>query len=114
SKDRDEVVGRYVWEVLTPSVFENVIRPNLEKCFAGEVVRFEMEYSYPELPDRHLMVSYFPLAGASRVERVVVILQDMTETKRAQQALADAESKYRQIFENALEGIFHATHDGVY
>jgi PAS domain S-box-containing protein len=113
-KARDEVIGRYVWEVLTPAVFENVIRPKLEKCFAGEVVRFEMDYSYPQLADRHLLVSYFPLAGATGVERVVCILQDMTDIKRAQKALADAESKYRQIFENAQEGIFQSTPDGRY
>ena len=113
-KARDEVIGRYVWEVLTPAVFENVIRPKLEKCFAGEVVRFEMDYSYPQLADRHLLVSYFPLAGAAGVERVVCILQDMTDIKRAQKALADAESKYRQIFENAQEGIFQSTPDGRY
>ena len=34
------------------------------------------------------------------------------EIKRAQKALADAESKYRQIFENAQEGVFQSTPDG--
>src|SRR5438132_7536220 len=36
------------------------------------------------------------------------------EIKRAQKALADAENKYRQIFENAVEGIFQSTPDGRY
>src|SRR5690242_11188454 len=79
SKERDEVVGRYIWEVLTPSVFEEIIRPNLEKSFAGNIVRFEMDYSYPELGQRHLLISYFPVGGAAAVERVVCILQDITE-----------------------------------
>ena len=39
---------------------------------------------------------------------------DVAEIKRAQKALADAESKYRQIFENAVEGIFQSTPDGRY
>jgi PAS domain S-box-containing protein len=114
SKERDEVVGRYIWEVVTPSVFEEIIRPNLEKSFAGDVVRFEMDYAYPELGQRRLLISYFPVAGAVRVERVVCILQDMTEFKHAQQALADAERKYREMFENAQEGIFQSTPDGRY
>jgi PAS domain S-box-containing protein len=113
-KVRDQVVGRYVWEVLTPSVFEDIIRPKLEQCFAGEVVRFEMEYSYPALGQRHLLISYFPVAGTAGVERVVCILQDMTDVKRGQKALADAERKYREIFENAQEGIFQSTPDGRY
>ena len=113
-KERDEVIGRYVWEVLTPSVFEDIVRPKLEKCFAGEVVRFEIEYAYPELGQRQLLVSYFPVAGATTVERVACILQDITGTKSAQKALADAERKYREMFENAQEGIFQSTPDGHY
>ena len=113
-KKPNEVIGRYIWEVLTPDVFEEIIRPNLEKCFGGEVVRFEMEYVYPELGPRHILVSYFPVAGAAGVERVACILQDITEAKRAQEALADAERKYREMFENAQEGIFRSTPDGRY
>jgi len=73
-----------------------------------------MEYVYPELGERHILVSYFPIAGPDGVERVACILQDATETKRAQQALADAEGKYREMFENAQEGIFQSTPDGRY
>ena len=38
--------------------------------------------------------------------------QDVTEQKRAEQALRDAEHKYRAIFENAIEGIFQSTPEG--
>jgi PAS domain S-box-containing protein len=38
--------------------------------------------------------------------------QDITEQKRAEQALREAEHKYRAIFENAIEGIFQSTPDG--
>lgn len=39
-------------------------------------------------------------------------VQDVTEQKRAEQALRDAEHKYRAIFENSIEGIFQSTADG--
>lgn len=39
-------------------------------------------------------------------------VQDITEQKRAEQALRDAEHKYRAIFENSIEGIFQSTPDG--
>ncbi|MBV9617896.1 MAG: PAS domain-containing protein [Verrucomicrobia bacterium] len=38
--------------------------------------------------------------------------QDITEQKRAEQALRDAEQKYRAIFENAIEGMFQSTPNG--
>jgi PAS domain S-box-containing protein len=37
---------------------------------------------------------------------------DITERKRAEEALGQAEEKYRSIFENAIEGIFQSTPEG--
>ncbi|MDB9524957.1 PAS domain S-box protein [Oscillatoria sp. CS-180] len=39
---------------------------------------------------------------------------DITERDRAETALREAEAKYRNIFENAVEGIFQTTTDGHY
>jgi PAS domain S-box-containing protein len=44
--------------------------------------------------------------------RMFGIAQDVTEQKRSEQALRDAEQKYRAIFENSIEGIFQSTPDG--
>ncbi len=41
-------------------------------------------------------------------------ITDITERKRSEEALQQAEAKYRSIFENALEGIFQSTADGYY
>ena len=41
-------------------------------------------------------------------------LVDITERKRAEEALRQAEEKYRHIFENAVEGIFQSTPEGRY
>ena len=41
-------------------------------------------------------------------------VQDVTEHKKAERALQEAEQKYREIFENSIEGIFQTTPDGHY
>ncbi len=40
-------------------------------------------------------------------------VQDITERKRAEEAIRLAEEKYRNIFENAVEGIFQSTREGL-
>ena len=39
-------------------------------------------------------------------------IEDITERKRAEQALREANERYQSIFENALEGIFQVTQEG--
>eukprot|EP01037_Dinobryon_pediforme_P027115 gene27115-29892_t len=41
-------------------------------------------------------------------------VQDVTARKEAEQALLEAERRYRSIFENAIEGVFQSTTDGGY
>lgn len=56
-------------------------------------------------------------AVKDRVGRVLYYegtLEDITARKSAEEALKRSEEKYRNIFENALEGIFQVTPDGRY
>jgi PAS domain S-box-containing protein len=46
------------------------------------------------------------------VDYLVALLQDVTERKRAEMALRQAEEKYRSIYENSNEGIFQSTPEG--
>lgn len=44
--------------------------------------------------------------------RVAIVQDDVTERKLSEMKIREAEEKYRQIFENAAEGIFQSTPDG--
>ncbi len=50
--------------------------------------------------------------GESKPYQVFVTFEDITERKRAQEALADSEKSYRSLFENASMGIFHSLPEG--
>jgi hypothetical protein len=84
--------GQYRW-ILNGGVFEAVVKPKLDECFQGKVVRYEMKYTYPELGERDLSVSYFPIEGKTGVDGAACIFQDITERKRLEEALSDMSRK---------------------
>src|SRR6185503_16001170 len=54
------------------------------------------------------------MKGDGNAVRMFGTAQDITDEARSKQALIDAERHYRDIFENAHEGIFQSTPEGQY
>ncbi len=46
--------------------------------------------------------------------KIVAVYEDITEYIQAEKAIKESEEKYRNIFENAIEGIFQTTPEGRY
>ena len=86
---REQVVGHFVTDVLNKEIFETEVKPKLDECFQGKVVRYEMRFSYPTVGERDLLLSYFPIEGVNGIDRVACILHDITDRKRAEVALLE-------------------------
>lgn len=52
------------------------------------------------------------LSKSGEISHFIAIKQDVTHRKQSEKALQQAEEKYREIFENAVLGIFQSTPDG--
>src|SRR5712692_2100234 len=98
--EREELLGRLIREVLNEGVFETVIKEKLDECFQGKVVTYEMKYRYPKLGERDLFLSYFPIEGPNGVDRAACILQDVTERKRAEEELRQAQTRTESVLES--------------
>ena len=105
---RDQVVGHPINEILTDGVFETVIKEKLDECFQGNVVSYELKYLYPNIGERELSIRYLPVEGPSGIDRVAAVLRDVTDLKRAGQALRDSEARERaraKELETVLEAV---------
>jgi PAS domain S-box-containing protein len=95
--ESEQVIGRHIAEVLDAKLFESSIKEKLDECFSGKVVRYEMKYIYPQLGERNLSVSYFPIEEQGAVNCAACVLQDVTEAKRAEEKLRE--------YERVVEGL---------
>jgi PAS domain S-box-containing protein len=91
------VVGMHVKDVIGADIFEQKVKPRLDRCFAGEDV------SYADwFPDRegrqYLAISYSPLRlDPDGVEDALVIVRDLTDHMLASEALRQAQSDLAHI-----------------
>jgi PAS domain S-box-containing protein len=71
---------------------------------------FRTEHS---LLDGHILeMAFNPIVVDGEATGVSVFGKDITERKTAERALEEAENKYRNIFDGALEGMFQASLEG--
>ncbi len=84
----------------------------LQKGFVGSV-----EITYLTKEGNQIPMSFSASVirdGQGNTQGFVYVAQNITERKQAESALRQAEAKYRNIFENAIEGIFQSTPEGYY
>jgi len=55
---------------------------------------------------------YPVLEDGSEVQRIAIYVRDITERKRLEAIVKQTEERYRNIYENAMEGIFQVAPDG--
>lgn len=90
-KTQEEILGHTVASVLGQQFFETTLKPNLDRCLAGERMKFESWWDSPALGRRHVDVRYDPFYEANgSVSGVLVDIRDTTDQKQAQEELREA------------------------
>ncbi len=88
---RDEIVGHYVWDVIGDEAFQNLAKPNLDRCLRGHSVCYQAQFSFPGYDEPKVMeVTYEPVLDAQgAVSSVMVSTHDVTELERSKSQLSE-------------------------
>jgi len=88
----ERMVGMHIAELTGVQFFEQRLQPFLDRCFAGETVRFE-DWFDNALGHRFLAVSYSPLrSGSQQIVATLAISRDLTEHVLASEALRQSQA----------------------
>lgn len=105
----DAIVGRHVRDLHGSEVFERVVKPNIDRCFAGEQVSFAEWLTYPA-GRFYYSVIYAPLRlGSQRVDAALAITRDLTDHMLASEALRDAEATLARVNRVTTLGVLAAS-----
>jgi diguanylate cyclase (GGDEF)-like protein/PAS domain S-box-containing protein len=84
-KNVEDFTGSHAKDFLGEDVFETIVRPNLEKTFAGEKITYESAFDFGEGRIRYMEVRYFPLRNdRGEIEFAAIVNRDVTELKKSE------------------------------
>ena len=111
-----EIVG-YTREELLERTFQDITHPDdleadhehLRRLQTGEISRYSLEKRYLRKAGSVIWIDLtvsLVRAPSGEPKYFIAILEDITERKRAGEALVQSEERYRAVVEQAAEGIF--------
>jgi PAS domain S-box-containing protein len=94
----EKIIGMHVAELMGSEMFEQKLKPNLDRCFAGEEFRYADWFNDLLGRRRYLSLSYSPLRpNADQVEAALVIVHDLTNHMLDSEKLRQSQSDLQHI-----------------
>jgi PAS domain S-box-containing protein len=95
-----DMIGRHIADVIGRRAYAT-LQEHIEAALAGRHVEFETEIPYEKVGPRVMRCAYAPeYDAAGRVVGLVAVIADVTERKRAEEALRQSEQRFARFMQH--------------
>lgn len=103
--------GMHVRDLLGEEAY-TTLRPHIRAALQGNKVSFETHITYKTAGPRTVNGTYIPHVEDGLVKGLYVLVLDVTERNKTEEALVASEAKFRSVFESDMIGIMIFKNDG--
>ncbi|MBU2515556.1 PAS domain S-box protein [bacterium] len=104
SKSKETLLGKSLEDVWGTESVNQTIMPKIKKCFLGESVNYQNEFTFGSLGKKYMDVSFYPYLDDGKVKNIVAVSHDITELKESEERLRFAKEKAEET--NRLKSDF--------
>ena len=88
----ETLIGHPVMDFVGQDQFEQIMKPNLERCLEGEVIHYHCWSDLPSLEHQFLSITYAPYYELNQnISGVVISIRNLTELKITEEKLRQSE-----------------------
>jgi len=109
--EREVLLGKGIEESPLPIFINEEIMPKIKEALDGRDSTMEISFPMGER-EFYFRIKLIPTTFDDGRQGVTILLEDITERKKAEEELRLSEAKFRGLFENVFEGVYQTTPDG--
>lgn len=114
-KNKDDILGKKVYEVWGKESFNKHIKEILKKCFKGEIHHYQDWFHFENNRVGYYDVIYYPYHDEDQaITHVAVVTRDITKLKNTEMDLKKSEDKYKNLIDSSFDMIFRLNENFIF
>ncbi|WP_020677553.1 PAS domain S-box protein [Geopsychrobacter electrodiphilus] len=105
NKSHREIVGHTVVEMIGERAFKEIVKAQIDRCLAGEIVRYQTWIDFPQAGRRCFDLAYTPYVENGSIAGVTVAGRDITEIKKVEEQYQYTQAILQAAMDQSPAGI---------